>query len=84
METLEKCAQEHPQVENTPKPQARFLDFGDSSLDFELLFWTRDTFLVEFTRSDIRVAIDQAFREKDIHIPFPQRDLHLKSDFRHG
>ncbi|MEM6631085.1 MAG: mechanosensitive ion channel domain-containing protein [Bacteroidota bacterium] len=84
METLETCAQGHNKVLNTPNPQARFLDFGDSALNFEVLFWTRDPFHVEFTKSDIRVAIDAAFRENEINIPFPQRDLHIKSDDRNG
>ena len=84
MDTLESCAQGNNKVLNMPPPQARFLDFGDSSLNFEILFWTRDPFYVEFTKSEIRVAIDTAFRERAIEIPFPQRDLHIKSDRRNG
>ena len=55
-----------------------FKNFGDSSLDFELLFYTADTFYVEFVKSDLRFAIDESFRTKDITIPFPQRDVYLK------
>jgi small-conductance mechanosensitive channel len=58
-----------------------FRDFGESSLDFRLLFWVEDGFMVERVRSKIRFAIDAKFREHDVTIPFPQRDLHLKTDF---
>ena len=82
MEILSSCAQEHEKVLKTPSAKVQFKDFGNSSLDFELLFWTRDPFYVEFIKSEIRVSIDAAFREKGIVIPFPQRDLHIKSDER--
>ena len=79
MQTMHKAAKQHPNVATIPAPRVRFVDFGDSALLFEVLFWTRDTFNVEFTKSDIRVAIDAAFRKEDIRIPFPQRDLHIIS-----
>ena len=60
-------------------PFVRLIDFGNSSLDFELLFWTHDIFPVENIRSDIRFAILEAFRQNDVTIPFPQRDLHIKT-----
>jgi small-conductance mechanosensitive channel len=82
IETLKNCIKDHPKIEQNPVPQVRFIDFGDSALIFEVLFWTSDTFMVEFTKSDLRVAIDRAFRQEDIHIPFPQRDLHIISDRR--
>ncbi|TCO05979.1 mechanosensitive ion channel family protein [Natronoflexus pectinivorans] len=58
-----------------------FTDFGDSSLDFRLLFWIEDVIFVERVRSKLRFAIDAKFREHHVTIPFPQRDLHLKSGF---
>ena len=63
-----------------PAPVVRFLGFGDSSLDLELAVWTiamahRPTRF----RSDIYFAIEQKLRENNIEIPFPQRDLHLRS-----
>ncbi|RMG27515.1 MAG: mechanosensitive ion channel protein MscS [Bacteroidetes bacterium] len=82
MKLLEEAAASHPKVSSTPPPVARFVDFGDSALLFEVLFWTTDSFRVEFTRSDIRRAIDAAFRKHHVQIPFPQRDLHIVSDFR--
>ncbi|MCG8696752.1 MAG: mechanosensitive ion channel [Bacteroidales bacterium] len=76
--TLLECAINHPKVSKKPVPMVLFKNFGDSSLDFELLFYTADTFYVEFVKSDLRFAIDESFRTKDITIPFPQRDVYLK------
>lgn len=60
----------------------RFADFGDSSLDFELFFWTEQVWRIENTKSNLRFEINRQFRESGIQIPFPQRDLHLISDQR--
>ena len=69
-------AQEH--VLKNPAPFIIFLGFGDSSLDFRVLFWTHfDNGLG--TRSAVGIAIDEAFKKNGIEIPFPQRDLHLRS-----
>ena len=56
-----------------------FEDFGDSALVFDLRVWVDDLWDRELVLSDLRFSIDKAFREKDIVIPFPQRDLHLVS-----
>ncbi len=76
---LLKCAKEHTQAVDNPAPYVRFEDFGDSALEFVLFFWTQDDFRVERIKSDIRFAIDNTFSKNDITIPFPQRDLHIKS-----
>lgn len=81
-EAMYESAIIHPQVFEDPVPAVRFMDFGDSALLFEVLFWTRDPLGVEFTRSDIRFAIEERFKAAEIRIPFPQRDLHLVSDLR--
>jgi len=62
-----------------PEPMVRFADFGNSSLDFELHFWTFDVFGVLDIQSDLRFEIDKAFREHNIEIPFPQRDLWVRN-----
>ena len=77
---LLECAAEHEEVENTPKPFVRFIDFGNSSLDFELFFWSVNNFYVENIKSDLRFLIDKKFRENKIQIPFPQRDIHIRTD----
>ncbi len=77
MQILVEAAQGHPEVSQERTPFARLLNFGDSSIDFEVLFWTDEVFGVDNTRSDIRIAICQAFRDQGIEIPFPQRVVHL-------
>jgi small-conductance mechanosensitive channel len=77
---LLECAAEHPEVEDTPKSFVRFIDFGNSSLDFQLYFWSVNNFFIENTKSDLRFLIDKKFRENKIQIPFPQRDLHIRTD----
>lgn len=74
--TLE-CASNHEMVESVPEPIVYFTDFGNSSLDFKLLFYTKHTFRVEKIKSDLRFAIDESFRQNNVTIPFPQRDVHL-------
>ena len=65
-------------VLDAPPPLVRFVNFGDSSLDFELHFWSRNFLVIEDIKSDLRFAIDEAFRENDVTIPFPQRDVWMK------
>ena len=56
-----------------------FNGFGDSSLNFRILFWTADIDNWMHTRSEITHAIYQALNAHGIEIPFPQRDLHIRS-----
>ncbi len=73
-------AGKQPGVLSAPPPKLYFEDFGDSSLDFELAVWNRDNVRnPRGFRSAMRFAIENALRENDIEIPFPQRDLHLRS-----
>jgi len=78
-QVLLQCAEDINKISKTPAPFVRFSDFGNSSLDFQLYFWTTETFQVEYIKSEIRYKIDSAFRANGIHIPFPQRDVHIKS-----
>ena len=80
-ETLERVAAEHVGVLKEPHPLVRFDDFGESSLDFTLLVWLSTPRTEPIVASDLRFAIDRAFREAGIEIPFPQRDLHIRSRF---
>jgi len=66
------------QVQKEPKPFVRFVGFGDSSLDFELLFYTKRIRYVEDVKSDLRFTIDGLFRTNKIEIPFPQKDVWIK------
>ena len=78
-ETLARVGTAHPAVLVNPSPKVWFSDFGDSSLDFSLLVGLADPLQAPQVSSDLRFAIDAAFREEGIEIPFPQRDLHLRS-----
>ncbi|MAN03094.1 MAG: mechanosensitive ion channel protein MscS [Owenweeksia sp.] len=75
---LVECAKEHKDVLNVPEPYVFFKDFGNSSLDFSLLFFSQNLFRIERTKSDIRFAIDRKFRESKVIIPFPQRDIWVR------
>lgn len=77
---LRDCAKASKDISNDPKPFVRFNDFGNSSLDFQLFFWTEESFWVENIKSDLRFAIDKAFADNKITIPFPQHDIHIKTD----
>ncbi len=79
MEILEAVATGHEKTVAYPKPQVLFLGFGDSSLDFELRCWIADVDDRLTVKSDLNREIDRRFREAGIEIPFPQRDLHLRS-----
>lgn len=77
---LLEAARAHPDVLDDPEPAVRFLEFGDSGLLFELRAWT--TTLVQRKGklvSDLNFAILEAFRAHGVTIPYPQRDVHLKS-----
>lgn len=81
-EVLLSCAAAHKRVVKHPVPFVRFSDFGDSSLDFQVYFWTDYAFEVENIKSDLRFDIDAKFRDKGIQIPFPQRDVHIRTQVR--
>jgi small-conductance mechanosensitive channel len=76
---LMTVATEHQEVLKTPAPAVRFLGFGNSSLDFELLVWIDEPEHQYLIHSDLNFNIDSAFRASGVTIPFPQRDLHIKS-----
>ena len=76
-EVLLDCAQKHEQVLTSPEPQVLFLNFGASSLDFELRCFTNEVNYRLLISSDLRFAIDKAFREAGIEIPFPQHVVHF-------
>jgi len=76
---LLEAANGHDDISTNPRPFVRFNDFGNSSLDFQLHFWTANSFFVENLKSELRFAIDDLFRQNDVNIPFPQRDVHFKN-----
>jgi small-conductance mechanosensitive channel len=76
---LGEVAAADPRVLPEPAVQTFFVGFGDSSLDFELRVWVGDPSDRLPTRGDLLAALDRRFREEGVEIPFPQRDLHLRS-----
>ena len=76
---LLKTACEHPMVLGQPEPSALFKGFGDSSLDFDLRFFIPKRDVYAAVVHEINTAIDRAFREANIEIAFPQRDINIRS-----
>lgn len=81
-DALKRAVVDHPKVIGESEPIVIFRDFGDSSLVFDVHFWIHMRTIMDrsVVRSDIRVAIDDAFRREGIVIAFPQRDVHLDLD----
>jgi small-conductance mechanosensitive channel len=75
---LEACQQDK-QILKAPTPQVFFTGFGDSALLFELVVWISQPSRQVIIRSDLYFAIEAALRRHQIEIPFPQRDLHIRS-----
>jgi small-conductance mechanosensitive channel len=76
---LLEAARSHPEVLVRPHPQVWFLGFGESSLDFDLRVWVGDPKNQFRIKSDLNYRIEAAFRRYNIEIPFPQRDLNVRS-----
>ncbi len=79
LETLEAVAHENASILDTPAPRARFRLFGESSLDFELLGWIADPGDRGRVQHELNCAVYKAFIREKIEIPFPQRDLHVRT-----
>lgn len=76
---LLQSVSEDSRILKRPKPFVAFEDFGDSALQFRVYFYISDSFIDPVIKSDIRFKIDALFRAHDISIPFPQRDVHIRS-----
>jgi len=78
-EVLMQVASESEHLVSDPEPRVRFRNFGESSLDFELLGWIDEPVLRGRALDRLNVAVYEKFRQNNIQIPFPQRDVHMKS-----
>ena len=78
-ETLLRVTEADTHVLHDPPPEVRLEDFADSALLFQLLVWIPDARLDLRVASDLRFEIEEAFRKEKIEIPFPQRDIHVRS-----
>src|SRR2546426_7574888 len=79
-EALLAAGGENPNTLKDPAPSVFLKKFGDNSIDFELVVWSKEmSYRPRRFRSDLNFAIEQKFREAGIELPFPQRDLHIRS-----
>ncbi|NER19400.1 MAG: mechanosensitive ion channel [Symploca sp. SIO1C2] len=78
-EALIQAAKEHLDVLPQPEPQVLFKGFGDNSLDFDLLVWIANPPQQFKIKSDLYFRIEEVLRDRSLEIPFPQRDLHIRS-----
>jgi small-conductance mechanosensitive channel len=78
IELLVAAATSHPDVLGQPPPAAFFQGFGDSALNFQLFFWTTID-AAGRVKSEVGVAVSEALEQAGIEVPFPQRDLRLRS-----
>jgi len=78
IETMSEAAKTHAEVCRQPEPRVRFRRFGDSSLDFELLCWIAQPVDRGRLKHELNCAIYKLFAQKNITIPFPQRELHVR------
>lgn len=79
LNTLERVAEENADILDNPEPRARFRLFGESSLDFELLGWIAQPADRGRVQHELNCAVYKAFITEKIEIPFPQRDLHVRT-----
>lgn len=79
IETLASVADDHEEVCDTPEPRVRFRRFGESSLEFDLLCWINQPIDRGRISHELHCAVYKAFQHSGIVIPFPQRDLHVRS-----
>nr|MDA3901810.1 mechanosensitive ion channel [Desulfuromusa sp.] len=76
---LKETGEHHPDVLQDPPPAPLFIQFGNSSLDFELRVWIPNVDSRPKIKNELLLEIDRRFREAGVEIPFPQHDLHLRS-----
>lgn len=79
LRSLKEVADENPEVLRHPEPEVHLTGFGDSAWNMRLRVWIASPKRYHYVRSAINCAIVQKFRENNVEIPFPQRDLHVRS-----
>ena len=80
IEILLEVAKQNPKVLKAPAPAAFLINFGESSIDFELNFWINNPLMSKPVTSRMACEVWQAFADNNIEIPFPQRDIHIRND----
>ena len=77
--SLLEVARRHPRVKRNPAPEVVFQQFGESTLDFELRVVLPDRDSLPKIQHELNMAIDQSFRDNDIEIAFPQREIRVRT-----
>ncbi len=76
---LEEAMKENKDISIQPKPFVRFTNFGESAMEFDMIFWSREMFVINNVKSDLRRAVYRKLKEAGLAIPFPQRDIHIRT-----
>ena len=84
LKILEESALEHSDIFEKDLVEARLVNFGNSSLDFQILFFSKNIFRINKVKSDIRRIITKKFIQNKVTIPFPQMDVYIKSNAKEG
>jgi small-conductance mechanosensitive channel len=79
LKALMEVGLENKEVLKNPRPEVHMLAFGDSSWNMRLRVWIPDPKRYYYIQSDLNCAVVRKFRDNNIEIPFPQRDLHIRS-----
>lgn len=79
IKALKEAADENSEILKTPPPEVHLREFGDSAWNMKLRLWINDPKRHYYVRSDVNMAIVRKFRHYGIEIPFPQRDIHVRS-----
>lgn len=82
---LLEVAEKHPDVLKKPAPEVLFIEYGDSSINFDLMIWT-NTYINRplVLKSQLYYLIFEKFKQHEVEIPFPQRDIHIKTGLTQG
>jgi len=78
IKTLKKSVEQHPQILHNRLIDVRLIRFNNSSLDFEVYFYSENVFRIEKVKSDIRINISRNLEKQNLSIPFPQLDVRIK------
>jgi small-conductance mechanosensitive channel len=78
-QALLDAAKDHPEVVFDPPPNVLFKSYGENYLNLDLIAWITEPRKQFLIKSDIYFCIDEIFRERNIEIPYPRQELHLRS-----
>jgi len=84
VEVLKSVARAHPEILKEPAPQACFIAFADSAINFELRAWTNHFERSTLIQTDLAAGVYAALRAAGMTIPFPQREVRVVADARDG